>query len=122
MSFYTVGRDGDDVVILTDAAQECAGLTRVTLTEQAAKDLARQLQFLLGVTHEARALPLIRDTERAPPRAGLDADAPAAYAAAEAAAGDNAELERRRNSAEAKREQRRVAMLGAEAERYMGDE
>ena len=115
---FTIGRSGDAIVILTDTGVECAGLTKLTFTAEEMRDIVKQAAFLLGERLQPTPLRAV-DSERAIVRiTSVPADAPAEDALAEAMTNDSAEIERRRQAAEAKREQRRVAMLGSRAEEF----
>ena len=67
-------------------------------------------------------VPRIQDTERAPAPSALPPEASTFDVIAEAMAGDSAEIERRKQAAEANRERRRVALLGARAEEHMTED
>jgi hypothetical protein len=85
------------------------------------------LNFMLGAALAPQAFPRVQDTERAPPpslaKPVLPPDAPVDDVILEAMRADKAALEARRVADEAKRERRRVALLGAQAEGLLeGDE
>ena len=89
------------------------------------------LNFMLGAALQPQPLPRVQDTERAPPlmlasappKPALSPDAPVDDVILEAMRADKAALEARRAADEAKRERRRVALLGAQAEGLLeGDE
>jgi len=118
---FTLGKHKDAFVILTDQAEACADLTRLTLDRADAEELARMLNFMLRPAAGGGTLtvPRIQDTERAP---ALPPEASTLDVIAEAMAGDSAEIERRKQAAEAERERRRVRMLGARAEDFISGE
>ena len=119
MSFFTLGKEGDNVVILTDAVEQCAGLTKLKLTREDAEELTRMLNFMLGAALAPQALPRVQDTERAPPPSlakVLSPDAPVDDVILEAMRADKAALDARKKADEDKRERRRVALLGAAAD------
>ena len=58
MSFYSVGSDKDgNLVVLTDMAEGCGGLTKITLPPSEAEGLVRQAAFLLQTQRLPLALP-----------------------------------------------------------------
>lgn len=109
---FTCGLDGEDFILFTDAAEQCAGMCKVKLSRNEAEAMVKQAAHLLAITAPARAaialpaaeFPTVRLVPAPEPDETAGEAASFANATLEAAAADAAAIEaRRRHEAEQKR-------------------